>query len=99
VGAVLNGGLSAFWTVVESTLEAAREQLDEREFNALSLGIARNLGLTERSSRGRPPAIIPADKVAEVLEMRSANGHLSEREIARRIGISRRQVKSILRRA
>jgi AraC-like DNA-binding protein len=95
----VNGALAAYWEMIEHALEAAREQLDEREFDALSLGVARNLGLTERSSRGRPFAIIPADKAAEVLQMRSANGHLSEREIARRVGISRRQVKSILRRA
>jgi DNA invertase Pin-like site-specific DNA recombinase len=96
----LNGSLTAYWKTIAGALENAREDLDEREFAALSLAVARNLGLAERrSSRGRPPATIPADVVEEVLQLRSANGHLSEREISSRVGISRRQVKSILRRA
>ena len=89
--------LTVYWKTIQGGLENAREDLDEREFNALAKGVARNLGLKERISRGRPLADIEPDVVNEVLRLRSVNGHLSEREISDRVGISRRQVKAILR--
>lgn len=89
--------LTVYWKTIQGALENAREDLDEREFNALAKTVARNLGLKERRSLGRQPADIEADVIAEVLRLRAANGHLSEREIGRRVGISRRQVKAILR--
>ena len=87
----MKSALVVYWETIEDVLENAREGLDEREFNALAKSVAKNLGLRERNSRGRPLANIEPEVVDEILRLRSVNGHLSEREISRRVGISRYQ--------
>ena len=46
--------LTVYWKTIQGALENTREDLDEREFNALAKTVARNLGLKERRSLGRP---------------------------------------------
>lgn len=88
---MVKSAFAVYLETIEGVLENAREGLDEREFNALEkrvARVARNLSLKEQRPLGRPRDEIEADVIAEVLRLRSVNGHLSEREISRRVGIS-----------
>jgi hypothetical protein len=89
----MNGSLAAYWKTIVTALENAREDCSEREFAALQLGVFRELGLVERSKRGRPKTIVPVEAMAEAIRLLELGR--SEREIALRLHISRRQVRAI----
>jgi AraC-like DNA-binding protein len=94
----VNGALVAYFSSLEATLEAARENLSEAEFRALEIALARELGVDrEARPRGRPALTVPADLVAEVIRLRTYNGRLSYATIAERVGLSKRQVAKIVR--